>query len=575
MSKKYVIIGAGLTGTLLALEIRKRNKKAEIYVYDEEEISFLHYLNEDYENYLSQKVEKNTNLIFYNPEYFKNKYDINAKLNTRLYDIFEKEQEVLLKTNLSGQEIKQKYDYLIICNELQNNVPFNLASHSVYKVKNSEEIKIVNDLLTKNNVKDIVISHCGFLELQAAKILSLANKNVTLIQPNEQILDAFDYDMVQMVNKDLYDHNVSLILNEISSQISENRIKLGVSEKEIKFQAIVYTHKTINRPMPEYDFSILWGGKKQNKNKKIKLNRLNEIIVDKNCKTNFKNVYAIGNCIRQPNSLIVSLRTELQVDTIKKQIDNLLNHIFKKQTNYNNPITQTTHLELFDLNIACTGLKEKDCKLLNIDYKTAFVIPTNNSDEVSKQKPIHFKLIFHSSTKRIVGAQAISKVDVKSKVDVITKMINNNATLDDLKKYCSENKLENDVLGIVAKVALNVSDNQFNQIEHIWVRDLVKTNQFILDIRSKEAYNKAHIINAINIPLDELEQRHNEIPNNKPVYIHCRTGRSSYKAVKMLEKLGFDNLINIQGSFLQLSYYEYFNDKTTNREKILTDYNFE
>ncbi|WP_434333366.1 rhodanese-like domain-containing protein [Mycoplasma capricolum subsp. capricolum] len=154
-------------------------------------------------------------------------------------------------------------------------------------------------------------------------------------------------------------------------------------------------------------------------------------------------------------------------------------------------------------------------------------------------------------------------------------MINNNATLDDLKKYCSENKLENDVIRIVTKVALNVSDNKFNQIEHTLVRDLVESNQFILDVRSKEAYNKSHIINAINIPLDELKQKYNEIPNNKPVYIHCRTGRSSYKAVKMLEKLGFDNIINIQGSFLQLSYYEYFNDKTTNREKILTDYNFE
>ncbi|ADR24092.1 conserved hypothetical protein [Mycoplasma leachii PG50] len=68
---------------------------------------------------------------------------------------------------------------------------------------------------------------------------------------------------------------------------------------------------------------------------------------------------------------------------------------------------------------------------------------------------------------------------------------------------------------------------------------------------------------------------YNEIPKYRPVYIHCRTSRSSYKSIKMLEKLGFNNLINIQGSFLQLSYYEYFNDKTTNRKKILTDYNFE
>nr|WP_329777091.1 rhodanese-like domain-containing protein [Mycoplasma capricolum] len=135
--------------------------------------------------------------------------------------------------------------------------------------------------------------------------------------------------------------------------------------------------------------------------------------------------------------------------------------------------------------------------------------------------------------------------------------------------------MENDVVGIVTKVALNVSDNKFNQIDHTWIRDLVESNQFILDVRSKEAYNKAHIINAINIPFDELEQRYNEVPKYRPVYIHCRTGRTSYIAIKMLEKLGFSNLTNIQGSFLQLNYYEYFNDKTTNRKKILTDYNFE
>ncbi|WP_265493373.1 hypothetical protein [Mycoplasma mycoides] len=41
MSKKYVIIGAGLTGTLLALEIRKLDKKAQIYVYDKEETDFM------------------------------------------------------------------------------------------------------------------------------------------------------------------------------------------------------------------------------------------------------------------------------------------------------------------------------------------------------------------------------------------------------------------------------------------------------------------------------------------------------------------------------------------------------
>ncbi|WP_416371602.1 rhodanese-like domain-containing protein [Mycoplasma capricolum] len=437
---------------------------------------------------------------------------------------------------------------------------------------------MLSDFFTKNNIKDIVVVPGNLLGLKVVKELKSTNKNITLVQIGYQILDALDYDMVEMVNKDLIDHNVELILKDAISEFYEDKVKLLISDKEIKAQAIVYTNMSLanlDNLTDRKDNLFSYYCKNNNKTKKLAIYNDKQIIVDKNYKTNLKNVYAIGNCIKLPNCMINTEKTELQVDTIKKQINNLLNHIFKKQIKPNKIITQTSYFKLFNLNVAYTGLNKKECKSLKINYKTAHVIPTNNSDNILKQQPIHFQLIFENKTKKILGAQVISKVDVKSKVDVITKMINNNATLDDLKKYCSENKLENDVLGIVAKVALNVSDNQFNQIEHIWVRDLVKTNQFILDVRSKEAYNKAHIINAINIPLDELEQRHNEIPKNKPVYIHCRTGRSSYKAIKMLEKLGFDNLINIQGSFLQLSYYEYFNDKTTNREKILTDYNFE
>ncbi|WP_434323535.1 hypothetical protein [Mycoplasma capricolum] len=62
MSKKYVIIGAGLTGTLLALEIRKRDKKAEIYVYDKEVTHVMvpsNYNNWDYFGYLYQETKKN------------------------------------------------------------------------------------------------------------------------------------------------------------------------------------------------------------------------------------------------------------------------------------------------------------------------------------------------------------------------------------------------------------------------------------------------------------------------------------------------------------------------------------
>ncbi|WP_434324968.1 FAD-dependent oxidoreductase [Mycoplasma capricolum] len=586
MSKKYVIIGAGLTGTLLALEIRKRDKKAQIYVYDNGWLNFLDNSNPDYFDYLVKETKNINNLMLYNPEHFKEKHNINVQLGIDIVQIKDREQKIIFRwTQQSLKVFEESYDYLIMCKELKSN--YDLLSvamyskkglHNTYIVESEEKIKILSDFFTKNNIKDIVVVPGNLLGLKVVKELKSTNKNITLVQIGYRILDALDYDMVQMVNKDLIDHNVELFLKDAISEFYEDKVKLLISDKEIKAQAIVYTNMSLanlDSLTDRKDNLFSYYCKNNNKTKKLAIYNDKQIIVDKNYKTNLKNVYAIGNCIKLPNCMINTEKTELQVDTIKKQINNLLNHIFKKQIKSNKIITQTSYFKLFDLNVAYTGLNKKECNSLKINWKTAHVIPTNNSDDILKQQPIHFQLIFENKTKKILGAQAISKVDVKSKVDVITKMINNNATLDDLKKYCSENKLENDVLGIVAKVALNISNNQFNQIDHVWVRDLVESNQFILDVRSKEAYNKAHIINAINIPFDELKQRYDEIPKDRSVYIHCRTGRSSYKAIKLLEKLCFGNIRNIQGSFLQLSYFEYFNDKTTNREKILTDYNFE
>ncbi|NFO75847.1 rhodanese-like domain-containing protein, partial [Clostridium botulinum] len=51
-------------------------------------------------------------------------------------------------------------------------------------------------------------------------------------------------------------------------------------------------------------------------------------------------------------------------------------------------------------------------------------------------------------------------------------------------------------------------------------------------------------------------------------------GQRSYNATLALQNLGYTNVYNITGSFLGLSFYEYYNDKTMNRNNIVTEYNF-
>jgi len=63
-----------------------------------------------------------------------------------------------------------------------------------------------------------------------------------------------------------------------------------------------------------------------------------------------------------------------------------------------------------------------------------------------------------------------------------------------------------------------------------------------LDVRSPEEFKEGHIPNAINIPIQTLAHRLNEIPKNKRLYVHCEAGGRSSKAAKLLVESGITNI---------------------------------
>ncbi len=192
--------------------------------------------------------------------------------------------------------------------------------------------------------------------------------------------------------------------------------------------------------------------------------------------------------------------------------------------------------------------------------------------------PIHFKLIFEVPTGKVLGAQAIGKGDAVKRIDVIATAIKFGATVEDLKDlelcYAPPFGTAKDVVNYAGYVASNLLSRSFKQINVDKVRDLVENGAYIIDVRERIEFEKGHIKGAINIPLSQLRERINEIPKYETVYLHCRTGQRSYNAVLALQNLGYNNVINITGSFLDLSFYEAYNDKVKNRESILTNYNF-
>lgn len=67
-----------------------------------------------------------------------------------------------------------------------------------------------------------------------------------------------------------------------------------------------------------------------------------------------------------------------------------------------------------------------------------------------------------------------------------------------------------------------------------------KHSTVIVDLRDEDVFLKEHILGAINIPYDSLEQRVGELIGFKNIILYCERGNISLLAARHLEKIGVD-----------------------------------
>jgi rhodanese-related sulfurtransferase len=76
---------------------------------------------------------------------------------------------------------------------------------------------------------------------------------------------------------------------------------------------------------------------------------------------------------------------------------------------------------------------------------------------------------------------------------------------------------------------------------------LINADAVVIDVRSAEAFARGHIVNARNIPMDELSANLEKIRKHKSIVTVCDTGITSNQAVSTLRKSGMDNVYGLRG----------------------------
>jgi len=102
---------------------------------------------------------------------------------------------------------------------------------------------------------------------------------------------------------------------------------------------------------------------------------------------------------------------------------------------------------------------------------------------------------------------------------------------------------------VVAFTELRRKASGLVNIEAIEAVKLINNDAVVIDLRSVDAFSKGHIVNARNIPSDELEAKMSnlEAMKSKSIVAVCDAGVSSSKAVATLRAAGFDSAYGLKG----------------------------
>lgn len=564
MEKKILIIGGVAGGASAAARIRRLDESARIVIFEKgPHVSFS---NCSLPYRLSDTVKKTEDLILMSPEKFLKQYNIEARVNNEVIKIKRNEKKILVKDHASGREYEESYDKLILSPGAYPILPKSIEGvdkEHVFTARNVVDIDRLYTYLKKNNIEDVAVVGGGYIGLEIADNLHGAGKKVSIIEATEQVMAPFDNDMAQILHKEIYDKGVNLILNDAVVKIDNDHLVLK-SGRKVNAKAVVMAVGVAP------DIALA-------KDAGLEIGTTGAIKVDHNYLTSDKDIYAIGDAIEVYSRLEHKYFRCALAGPAQRQARAAADHIYGIPHRNNGHIC-TSIVKLFDLNAASTGLNEKRAKAAGISYDFVYIIPFDKVSLMPDCNIMHFKLIYEYPTGRILGAQAIGKGNVDKRIDIIATLILMNGTLEDLKElelsYAPPFSTPKDVVNHAALVGLNLLNGRYKQVPVTKVRELVENNAFIVDVREKDEYNKGHLINAVNIPLSELRSRINEIPKDRPVYLHCRSGQRSYYAVMALQGMGYTNVYNISGSFLGICYYEYYQDQVMGRKKILTEYNF-
>jgi NADPH-dependent 2,4-dienoyl-CoA reductase/sulfur reductase-like enzyme/rhodanese-related sulfurtransferase len=551
---KTIIIGGVAGGASAATRLRRLDESHEIVVL--ERSGYVSFANCGLPYYIGGTIAERRNLLLQTPRSLNRRFGLDVRVNSEVISINPATRTVIVRETTTGREYTEDYDYVVLspgASPIVPPIPGAERAMTLRTVEDTDRIKErVDGLLAAVDSSEeavggqalsVVVVGGGFIGLEMAESLREREMDVTIVELANQVMAPLDPEMAAIVAAELTRNGVHLELGQQLTEIRENTAVLAdgrVIDADLVIMSIGV------RP----DVTLA-------KSAGLELGPRGGIRVDGQMRTSDSRIFAVGDAVDKSDATTGEPTLVPLANSANRQGRLVADLISGRSIRFGG-VLGTAIVKVFGLTVATTGVNEKRLKSAGRNYQAIHTHPGSHAGYYPGAERISLKLLFDPGTGQILGAQGVGGAGTDKRIDVLATAIAGGIRADELAElelaYAPPFGSAKDPVNQLGYVADNLMTGTTRTIG--W-DEIDSTSRYLVDVRTHGEHRRGHIEGSLNIPVDELRERHHEIPRDEsgrpvPVAVYCQVGQRGHTAVRMLTQLGYD-VVNLDGGWLTYS----------------------
>lgn len=415
---KVAVIGCTHAGTAAIVNTAKLYPDAEITVYERNDnISFL---SCGIALYVGGVVKDPEGLFYSSPEKL-DELGVQTKMLHEVMSVDTDSKTLKVRNTVTGESFEDSFDKLIVTTGSWPIVP-KLDGIDLDNILLCKNYNHSNTIIEKaKDANHITVVGAGYIGVELVEAFQMNGKQVTLIDSEERILNKYlDPEFSGKIEESFRNKGIDLALNQTvqSFQGENGKVSRVITDKgEIQTDLVILCIGfRPNTELLKDQVDMLPNG---------------AIIVDKYMQTSKKDVYAAGDsCSVHYNPTGKTAYIPLATNAVR--MGTLVARNLVTPTTEYMGTQGTSGLKIYELNIGSTGLTEGACAAENMNVDTVTITDHYRPEFMPTFQSVTLKVVFEKDSRRMLGAQIISEVDLTQSINTLSVCIQNGMTIDQL-----------------------------------------------------------------------------------------------------------------------------------------------